>query len=137
LLQINYTDRSYLTFLIQFSYNLLKRKFNKILAKFLGHTGFSSVQSFDQGSMIWSQFSAIFDNFLRKKKLAFFLKTNIMINILHNLHSFVLSQKRPLFWRIFRWKYFKNHNIGPRERCYDLKNIFSKKFCEKIGVFLL
>jgi hypothetical protein len=43
---------------------------------------------YDLGSMLWSQFSAIFANF-RRKKLAFFSKTNVMIKILHNL---------PMFW---------------------------------------
>jgi hypothetical protein len=41
-------------------------------------------------------------NFLRfltifGKKLAFFLKTNVMIKFFHNLPSFVLSQKRQFF----------------------------------------
>jgi hypothetical protein len=36
--------------------------------------------------MLWSQFSAIFDNF--GEKLAFFSKTNVMIKILHNLALF-------------------------------------------------
>jgi hypothetical protein len=34
--------------------------------------------------------------------------------------SFVLSQKRQCFRRIFRRKYFKNHNIGPWSQSYDL-----------------
>jgi hypothetical protein len=38
-------------------------------------------------SMLWSQFSAIFDNFLAKK-LAFLSKTNVMIKFLHNLALF-------------------------------------------------
>jgi hypothetical protein len=37
--------------------------------------------------MLRSQFSAIFDN-VRRKKLAFFLKTNVMIKCLHNLALF-------------------------------------------------
>jgi hypothetical protein len=40
-----------------------------------------------QGSMFLSQFSAIFANF-RRKKLAFFSKTNVMIKILHYLALF-------------------------------------------------
>jgi hypothetical protein len=35
--------------------------------------------------MLWSQFSAIFDDF---RPLAFFSKTNVMIKILHNLALF-------------------------------------------------
>jgi hypothetical protein len=57
-----------------------------------------------------------------------------MINFFSKF-SFVLSQKRRLARKIFRRKYFKNHNISPRDRCYDLKNIFAKKISEKIGVF--
>jgi hypothetical protein len=52
----------------------------------------------------FSQFSA--------KKLAFFLNTNVMINFFQKF-SFVLSQKRQFFRKIFRQKYLKNHNIGP------------------------
>jgi hypothetical protein len=47
-----------------------------------------------QGSMLWSQFSAIFPNF-RRKNWRFFSKTNVMI-IFSNF-SFVLSQKRQFF----------------------------------------
>jgi hypothetical protein len=42
----------------------------------------------DLGSMLWSQFSAIFT----EKYLAFFSKTNILFKFLHNLALF-LSQK--------------------------------------------
>jgi hypothetical protein len=28
-----------------------------------------------------------------------------------------------------------DHSIGPRDRCYDLKNIFAEKFGENIGRF--
>jgi hypothetical protein len=52
------------------------------------------------GSMVWSQFSAIFNNFWRTK-FAFFSKTNVMIKFLHKL---------ALFWVK---NVFKNHNIGP------------------------
>jgi hypothetical protein len=62
--------------------------------------------------MLWSQFSAIFDNF-RQKKSAFFSKTNVMAKILHNLALFWV--KNAIFFRwIFQRKYFKNQNIGPR-----------------------
>jgi hypothetical protein len=37
--------------------------------------------------MLWSQFSAIFDSF-RRKKIGVFSKTNVMIKILHNLALF-------------------------------------------------
>jgi hypothetical protein len=40
------------------------------------------------------------------KKLAFFSKTNVMINFLHNLALFRV--KTAMFWR----KKPKNHNIG-------------------------
>jgi hypothetical protein len=57
--------------------------------------------------------------------MAFFSKTNVMIQFLHNLALF--EQKTPIFSTIFLAKIFFNHNIGPRDRCYDFKNIFSKK----------
>jgi hypothetical protein len=41
----------------------------------------------DQGLMLLSQFSAIFDNF-RRKNWAFFSKTNVIIKILHNIALF-------------------------------------------------
>jgi hypothetical protein len=44
----------------------------------------------DQGSMLWSQFSAIFDNF-RRKKLAFFSIINFMNKFLHNLALFLVK----------------------------------------------
>jgi hypothetical protein len=50
------------------------------------------------------------------KKLAFFSKTNVMINFFKKI-SFVFSQKCQFFRRIFRRKYFENHNIGPRWVC--------------------
>jgi hypothetical protein len=46
------------------------------------------------------------------KKLAVFSKTNVMIEILHNLPLF-LSQKRQFCCKKLR-KYFKNHNIDPQ-----------------------
>jgi hypothetical protein len=61
--------------------------------------------------MLWSQFSAIFDNQFSAKKLAFFSKTNVMIKFLHNLALF-LVKKANFFRRFVRWKYLKNHNIG-------------------------
>jgi hypothetical protein len=44
------------------------------------------------------------------KKLAFFSKTNVMINILHNL-ALIWVKKR----QFFRRKNLKNHNIGTLE----------------------
>jgi hypothetical protein len=67
-----------------------------------------------QGSMLHrSQFSAIFDNF-RRKKLAFFSKTNVMIKSLHNLALF-RAKNANFFRRIIRRKYLKNHHIGPSQ----------------------
>jgi hypothetical protein len=47
------------------------------------------------------------------KKLAFFSKINVMIQILHNLALFWVKNANFFCW-IFWRKYFKNHNIGPR-----------------------
>jgi hypothetical protein len=60
--------------------------------------------------MLWSQFSAIFDNFRRKN--AVFLKNECYDQIFSKF-SFVLCQKRQ-FLQIYWRKYFKNHNIGPK-----------------------
>jgi hypothetical protein len=57
----------------------------------------------DRGSMLWSKFSAIFDNF-RRKKIGVFSKTNVIIIF---LNSFVLSQKRQFFRRFFGENIFK------------------------------
>jgi hypothetical protein len=48
------------------------------------------------------------------KKLVFFSKTNVMIKILHNLPLFWVKNGNFFRW-IFRRKYFKIHNIGPRK----------------------
>jgi hypothetical protein len=56
-----------------------------------------------QESMVWSQFSAIFANFRRKS--AFFLNTNVMINFFLNLALF--WAKTPVFSQIFLAKIFK------------------------------
>jgi hypothetical protein len=45
------------------------------------------------------------------KKLPFFSKTNVMIQFLHN--SALFWEKTPIFCKMFRRKYLKNHNIGP------------------------
>jgi hypothetical protein len=46
------------------------------------------------------------------KKLAFFSKTKVMINFLYNLALFWVKNA-DIFCKLFRLKYFKNHNIGP------------------------
>jgi hypothetical protein len=53
--------------------------------------------------MLWSQFSAIFGNFWQKN-LAFFSKTNVMIQILQSLALF--GVKNAIFRHCFRRKYF-------------------------------
>jgi hypothetical protein len=45
------------------------------------------------------------------KKLAFFSKTNVLINFFQTLALFWV--KNAIFCWIFRRKYLKNHNIGP------------------------
>jgi hypothetical protein len=50
------------------------------------------------GSMLWSQFSTIFDNF-RRKNWRFSQKTNVMIIILHNIA--LLWVKNANFFAIF------------------------------------
>jgi hypothetical protein len=60
------------------------------------------------------------------KKLAFFLKTNVMIKILHNLALFWV--KNANFFRRFFWrKYLKNHSIGPCTRFFIF--IHPDKYC--------
>jgi hypothetical protein len=66
----------------------------------------------DQGVDVMITVFCDFDNFWRQK-LAFFSKTNVMINFLHNLALFWVKSTNfsaEFFW----WKYLKNHNIGPR-----------------------
>jgi hypothetical protein len=64
--------------------------------------------------MIWSQFSAIYDNF-RQKIGGFF---NVMIKILHNL-AFVRVKNANFFAEIIWRKYLKKHNIGPWSPCWQ------------------
>jgi hypothetical protein len=47
------------------------------------------------------------------KKLAFFSKTDVLINFFSKTSS-SLSKKSPTFSQFFWRKYLKNHNIGPR-----------------------
>jgi hypothetical protein len=75
------------------------------------NTKFKTSAWCEQGSMLWSQFSAIFANFRRKNWR--FLKNQCYDQNFAKF-SFILSQKRLFFRWIFRRKYFKNHNIGPR-----------------------
>jgi hypothetical protein len=56
------------------------------------------------GSMLWSQFTA--------KKLAFFSKNIVMINILHNLALFWVKNAN-FFAEFFGENILTNHNIGP------------------------
>jgi hypothetical protein len=57
----------------------------------------------DQGPMLLSQFSAIFDNF-RRKKLAFFSKTNVIRKLLQKLA--VVKGKNANFFANFFAKFF-------------------------------
>jgi hypothetical protein len=63
-----------------------------------------------QGSILWSQFSAIFPDFGRK--FGVFLK-NQCYDANFAKTSSSLTKKRQFFRQSFRRKYFKNHNIGP------------------------
>jgi hypothetical protein len=65
----------------------------------------------DQGSMLWSQFSAIFLNF-RRKNWRFYQKPMLWSTFFKIWLCF--ASKTPIYRRIFWRKYFKNHNIGPR-----------------------
>jgi hypothetical protein len=94
------------------------------------HSGLPDISRY-QGSMLWSQFSAIFDNF-SAKKLAFFSKTNVMIPFLHILASFGVKNAnffRWIFWR----KYLNNHNIGTRGRFLKMVLRRSSKFKRSLG----
>jgi hypothetical protein len=62
------------------------------------------------GSILWSQFSAIFDNF-RRKNWRFSQKPMLWSKFC--IIYLCFESKRPIFCRKFRRKYFKNHNIGP------------------------
>jgi hypothetical protein len=100
--------------------------FRENVSKIVTMTPWSSVKSFfnlqavpelshgHQGSMLWTQSSAIFDNF-RRKNWRFFLKNNDMIIFLHN--STLFWVKQAIFVNvlpIFCENIFLNHNIGPR-----------------------
>jgi hypothetical protein len=55
------------------------------------------------------------------EKIGIFLKYQCS-DQLFSKFSFVLSQKRQFFRKIFRRKYIKNHNIGPRSGSDELIN---------------
>jgi hypothetical protein len=59
------------------------------------------------GSMLWSQFSAIFADF------RFFPLTNAMIKFLQKLAA-VWATNANIFDNFFGENILKNHNIGPR-----------------------
>jgi hypothetical protein len=80
--------------------------------------------------MLWSQFSAIFANCLRKNGV--FLKKQWYEEIFSNVCS-VLCKKCQFFRRIIRRKYFKNHNIGPRWVCENAaENVAQPIFLSKL-----
>jgi hypothetical protein len=62
-----------------------------------------------RGPMLWSQFSAIFDNFRRKNWR--FSQKPMLWSIFKKCLCF--QSKTPILRRIFRRKYLNNHNIGP------------------------
>jgi hypothetical protein len=140
-----YTIRHYLALKLQGHNDIFEWNFGHILGTYIG-TDFMYLGQVFVKRDNWSgwpevdvmitifgdfrQFSAIFDNFRRKNWL-FFSKINVMIKILHNLCSFVLSQKRQFFRRFFRRKYFKNHNIGSRWVCEKVaQNIAQPILCQ-------
>jgi hypothetical protein len=65
--------------------------------------------------MLRSQFSAIFDNF-RRKKWSFSQKP-MLWSFFHNL-AFVLSQKHHFFADFLAKIFFLNHSIGPRTKWF-------------------
>jgi hypothetical protein len=79
----------------------------------------------NQGSMLWAQFSAIFDNFGRKN--CFFLKKQCYDQIFVKNNS-RLSKKPPIFCPQKWWNYLKNRNIGPwLKECQKLLGLLSTK----------
>jgi hypothetical protein len=76
-------------------------------------------------------------NFLRffpilGEKIGVFLKNQCYDQFFPKL-SFVLSQKCEFFRQIFRRKYLKNHNIGPRSGEFSHVGLFA---CLLLAVFL-
>jgi hypothetical protein len=74
-----------------------------------------------QGSMLWSQFSAIFANF-RRKNWRFSQKPMLWSQFLQKL-AVVWAKNANIFANFFVKNIFKNHNIGPRTD--DLSSKFS------------
>jgi hypothetical protein len=74
----------------------------------LFHLG--NVQYFTWGRCYDHNFLRFFPIF--GEKIGVFLKCQCY-DQLFSKFSFVLSQKRQFFCKIFRQKYLKNHNIGP------------------------
>jgi hypothetical protein len=70
-----------------------KKKLAKVYDRAIGE------KSSNLGRILWSQFSGFLAIF--GEKLAFSSKTNVMIKFLHNLHSFVMSQKGHFLAKIF------------------------------------
>jgi hypothetical protein len=81
--------------------------------------------------MLWSQFSAIFDNF--RQKMAFFSKTDVMIKILKILTLFWV--KTPIFSLKFSAKIFKNHNIGPCIQFFNSYSVIKTNWIEHADVY--
>jgi hypothetical protein len=71
-----------------------------------------------QGSMLWSQFSAIFANFLQK--IGVFLKNQCYDQIF--LFALFCGEN-AIFAEFFGENIFKNHNICPRVRSQPGANI--------------
>jgi hypothetical protein len=82
---------------------ILPTHFRQVLLRDHFSSNFHREQG-DRGSMLGSQFSAIFAN-SRRKKVEFFSKSNVMI-IFFPQNCSSLSKKRQYFRQNFRRKYF-------------------------------
>jgi hypothetical protein len=76
--------------------------------------------SINRGLMLWSQFSAIFDNF-RRKKWRFSRKPMLWSKFCIIYIALFCVKKANFFAEFFGENIFKNHNIGPRSRDYVRK----------------
>jgi hypothetical protein len=109
--------------LIRFFHNRLIHFFTSPILNFFAEPYFSKLATFHSREEAGLLFGVTRDrcydhNFLRFsqifcEKIGVFLK-NQCYDQNFAYFSFVLSQKRQFFRRIFRRKYLKNHNIGPR-----------------------
>jgi hypothetical protein len=79
-----------------------------VLGYILGDSNSSGVDVMITIFCDFCQFSA--------KKIGVFLKTNVMIKVLHNSALFRVKNAN-CFLRFFWQKYLKNHNIGPWSPC--------------------